>query len=584
MTLAALLCLVSQAAVPATPTDYPTLAESPWRLRTWGDYPFIFISYGGPWGDAYRRATHEAREQRLLTPTWDDPDFVHPAESAATEWAWNVRPEGATRDECHAWLRDFFDGRRRLRAHSNTPMPDGIPFYTLTGHSWYAPYGASWAGDLIGLEVGENIIAMQAQIAFLRGAARQNELPFYVQMSQWFGGTIPLFEEGEDEYTPHELDEAAVLEGISKGGIAIPNGGHAPSLLARMWHVAWLSGAAIVCPENCQQNFFTGTQEENWQKPDDERVTLSPIGARAQEFMRLVTEHPDVGVPYTPFAVMLDEYAGFNGFPLTQPRPWNVLDPTWEDRRISLFWETVFPRSMYLDFLPGVDEELADRRLVASPYGDTFDALLSDAPAEVLAAYPALFLVGPHRFEDDLVARLRDYADAGGTLFATHDHDLPDGLGRRYGARPESLPDPMDTVRWLTPAHWGASEETLRTRKGGLAYERYELEFMDSLRGALATVAEASLPVRVDGDVEYTINRVPDGWVVGLMNPYGVTKGRMTPVTLDPTQTRDVRIGLRDGEIGAATEWIEERALGVARGAVTLTVPPGEVRVIALSF
>jgi hypothetical protein len=576
MTILTILCL----AAATTPTA-AALDASPWQVRTWNDYPFVFISYGGAWNDAYQRVAHEAREQELLTPTWDDPDFVHPLESAATEWAWNVRPEGATREECYAWLREFFDGRRRLRAHSNAPMPDGVPFYTLTGHSWYAPYGAQWAGDLIGLEVGENIIAMQAQIAFLRGAARQNALPFYIQMSQWYGGTIPLFEEGEDEYTPHDLDEAAVLEGISKGGIAIPNGGHAPSLLSRMWHVAWLSGAAIVCPENCQQNFFTGTQQENWQKPERERVSLSPIGKRAQQFMGLVEEHPDIGVPYTPFAVMLDEHAGFNGFPLTQPRPWNVLPPTWEDRQISLFWETVFPRSMYLDFLPGVDDELSDRRLVASPYGDTFDALLSNASADVLASYPALFLVGPHGFDDDLVARLRDYVDAGGKLFAAYGHDLPDGIAERYGTATERLPAEMDTVRWLTPAHWGVDEETLRARKAGLAYLPYEQEFITSLRAKLQPLVESLLPVRVEGDVEYVVNRTADGWVVGLVNSYGVTKGRMTPVTLDESQARDVRISLRHGDIGETQEWVAGDTLPSGQGVAHVTVPAGEVRIVA---
>jgi len=577
VSLLTILCL----AAATTPTA-DALNTSPWQARAWGDYPFVFISYGGAWNNAYQRAAHEASAQRLLTPTWDDPNFVHPLESAATEWAWNVRPEGATRDECYTWLREFFDGRRRLRAHSEAPMPDGAPFYTLTGHSWYAPYGAQWAGDLIGLEVGENIIAMQAQIAFLRGAARQNALPFYVQMSQWYGGTIPLFEEGEDEYTPHELDEAAVLEGISKGGIAIPNGGHAPSLLSRMWHVAWLSGAAIVCPENCQQNFFTGTQAENWRKPDDERVPLSPIGKRAQRFMRLVEEHPDIGVPYTPFAVMLDEHAGFNGFPLTQPRPWNVLEPTWEDRQISLFWETVFPRSMYLDFLPGVDEELSDRRLVASPYGDTFDALLSNAASDVLAAYPVLFLVGPHTFSDDLVARLRDYVASGGKLFAAYGHHLPDELATRYGTPTERLPEAMDTARWLTPAHWGVDEETLRRRKEGLAYLPYEQEFMASVRAALQPLVESHVPVRVDGDVQYLVNRTDDGWVVGLVNSYGVTKGRMTPVSLDETQTRQARIWLRDRGIVAAEEWVDRSALSLTDGFVTVTVPPGETRIVAL--
>ena len=130
------------------------------------------------------------------------------------------------------------------------------PFYSLTGHSWYAPYGTQWGADMIGLETGENIIAMKAQIAFLRGAARPNDLPFYIQPSQWFRGTIPIFEEREDEYTLHQLDKAKVLEAVSQGRSAIPNGGYSPSLLSRMWYMAWLSGAAIVCPENCQVNFF----------------------------------------------------------------------------------------------------------------------------------------------------------------------------------------------------------------------------------------------------------------------------------------------------------------------------------------
>ena len=147
-----------------------------------------------------------------------------------------------------------------------------LPLWT-----WYSSHAAQWGTAMIGLETGEKIIAMQAQIAFLRGAARQNDKPFYVQPSQWVGGTVPIFQEGEDEYTPHQLDEATVLAGITKGGIAIPNGGHSPSLLSRMWYVGWLSGAAIVCPENCQVNFFNSRPEDNWSQPAEQRISLSPI-------------------------------------------------------------------------------------------------------------------------------------------------------------------------------------------------------------------------------------------------------------------------------------------------------------------
>ena len=365
---------------------YESLAQGPLRMRRWGDYPFIFVSYGGAW-DASGRVAQEFRAQQLLTPTWDDPDFVHPLESSATEWGWNVRPDASNRADAYAWMRALVLDKMTRRAHSNDPMPVGEPFYTLTGHSWYSIVAAQLGGDLIGLETGENIIAMQAQIAFLRGAARQNERPFYVQPSQWFGGTVPHYEVGEDEYAAHELDTEAVLKGIASGGIRIPNGGHAPSLLQRMWVVGWLSGAAIVCPEACQSNFFVGTDESNWGKPFDERIPLSPIGERAKAFFDVTRAHPDIGVPYAPFGVVLDEHAGFNGFPLTQPRPWNVLEPTWQDREISLFWETAFPKSMYLDFLPGVDEELADRRLVASPFSKALDARDGAGAASTMLAW-----------------------------------------------------------------------------------------------------------------------------------------------------------------------------------------------------
>jgi len=377
---------------------FETLENSPWKPLRWAGRPFIFLSYAGDWSKAYQRAAHECRAQGLLTPTWEDPTFPHPVESSATEWGWSVRPEGKSRRECYEWLFKLYLDRITKHAHSNAPMTERKPFYSVTGHSWFSVYGAQWGCHMIGLETGENIIAMQAQIALLRGAARQNQKPFYVQPSQWFGGTIPIFEEGEDEYTPHQLDEARVLDGISKGGIAIPNGGHSPSLLARMWYVGWLSGAAMVCPENCQSNFFTGTAAENWRQPENRRIPLSPIGKRAQTFMRLIEKHRDVGIPYTPFALMLDEYCGFNGFPLTQPRPWNVLTPTLADREISLFLDALFPGSMYLDFMPGVDVEQEDRRLVASPYGDSFDVLLSNAPLEVLKNYPMVICLGGHEF------------------------------------------------------------------------------------------------------------------------------------------------------------------------------------------
>jgi hypothetical protein len=575
---------------PVSLVPFQQLAVGPWQIRRWADRPFVFLSYGN-WLQGNRRAAQECRLQSLLTPTWDDPTFPHPLEAKATEWGWSLQPEGKTRRECYEWVRQVYLEKIKERAHSPLPLNQGEPFYSLTGHSWFSVYGAQWGCNMVGLETGENIIAMQAQIAFLRGAARQNGKPFYVQPSQWYGGTVPLFREGEDEFTPHELDEAKVREGIRRGGIAIPNGGHSPSLLARMWYVAWLSGAAVVCPEACQANFFAAEQVESY--PGDQRIPLSPIGKRAQAFLRIVQQHPEIGVPYTPFAILLDEFCGFNGFPLTQPRPWNVLPPTLGDREISLFLDTVYPRSMYLDFMPGVDVEREDRRLVDSPYGDSFDVLLSNVGLEVLKAYPVVICLGDHEFLPATCEKLSQYLQAGGRLFVTHaqaeqlgprwDELCKTGQVEQFGLNKQDVPQPIETIRWYTPAHWGADAATLAARKKAVELLPYERRFQSEVQRIITGLADRYLPVRVSGEVQFLVNRTRHGWIVGLINNRGVTKENMTPVQVDPSKKQTVRVCLHEGQVTEAQEWCDAGRLPIQGAAVTVDVPPGEIRIVELT-
>lgn len=96
-----------------------------------------------------------------------------------------------------------------------------------------------------------------------------------------------------------------------------------------------------------------------------------------------------------------------------------MLTPALEDREISLFLDTIFPRSMYLDFIPGIDEE-EDRRLVPSPYGDCFDVLLSNVSMEVLLSYPVAIFLDPQRFPQPVIENLSRYLQAGGTVYLTH--------------------------------------------------------------------------------------------------------------------------------------------------------------------
>lgn len=578
-------------AMPVLLIPFERLENGPWRVRHWTERPFIFLSYAGDWSRGYQRAAHECRVQGLLTPTWEDPTFPHPIESSATEWGWSLRPEGKTRRECYEWVKKVYLEKIRKRAHSNVPLKEGERFYSLTGHSWFSVYGAQWGCDMIGLETGENIIAMQGEMAFLRGAARQNAKPFYVQPSQWYGGTVPLFREGEDEFTPHELDEAKVWEGIRSGGIAIPNGGHSSSLLSRMWYIAWLSGAAVVCPEACQTNFFAATEVEG--QPRERRIPLSPYGKRAQAFVQVTERHPDIGIPYMPFALVLDEYCGFNGFPLTQPRPWNVLEPALGDREISLFLDALFPKSMYLDFMPGVDVEQEDRRLVPSPYGDSFDVLLSNVSLQVLKTYPVAIALGDHEFLPGTLDKLVLYLRGGGRLFLTHSQ--AEQLGARFkalrdagavelfGLDRQHMPEQVDIARWYTPAHWGADAATLAARKKGVELLPYEQHFMAEVSRIMSRLAAQYVPVRVSGSVEFLVNRTKRGWIVGLVNNQGVTKDNMHSVRVDPSKEESVTVALKSGRLRTAEEWCGEGRLVPKRNVVRVAVPPGEVRIVELT-
>ena len=565
--------------------SWDKLQQSSWRVRYWADQPFMFLSYAGSWRHNFQRAAHECKVQRLLTPSWENPLFPHPIESAATEWGWNLKPEGRTAIECYQWMQS-----RYLKKIAPFQNDSPSAFYSLTGHSWYSSHAAQWGTDMIGLETGENIIAMQAQIAFLRGAARQNDKPFYVQPSQWFGGTIPIFQEGEDEYTPHQLDEAKVLAGIAKGGIAIPNGGHSPSLLSRMWYVGWLSGAAIVCPENCQVNFFNSRPEDNWSQPAEQRISLSPIGQRAQNFMSITELHSEIGVPFTPFAIMLDQFCGFNGFPLTQPRPWNVLPPELEDREISLFLDTIFPRSMYLDFMPGIDVEQEDRRLVPSPYGDCFDVLLSNVSFEVLLSYPVLICLGPQRFSAQVVDKLNQYLESGGIVYLTYAHAnqlkseltwlQQKGTLICYGLVEEEIPTQIEVERWYTPPHWGADQETLQRRKKGSKLLDYEQKFVAEVKTMVSLLSERYLPISFSGQIQLLINRIESGWLIGLVNNDGVTKERMAAVKLDPSKAKTVSIGLKEQQVKSVQEWCTGSQLTWNDQQIWLEVPAGEVRIL----
>ena len=97
----------------------------------------------------------------------------------------------ASRRECYDAVQDYFTSRSRDLLGR---------VISVTGHSHYEAYAGEWGARCIGLEVGENIAFTQSKLAFARGASRQWQKPWSVQVSPWFNGACttsgPLRKEG----------------------------------------------------------------------------------------------------------------------------------------------------------------------------------------------------------------------------------------------------------------------------------------------------------------------------------------------------------------------------------------------------
>ncbi|MCP5519077.1 MAG: hypothetical protein H7A45_17680 [Verrucomicrobiales bacterium] len=418
----------------------------------------------------------------------------------------------ATRRECYELVQDYY--RSRCRDLLGRVI-------SVTGHSHYEAYAAEWGTRCVGLELGENIAFTQSKLAFARGAARQWGLPWSVQVSPWFAGACTT---------------AGPLRG-APGAVRGLDAGHSLSLYERLWLHAWFAGAAMVTPENSIAIFFEEAASP-W--------TLTSHGAKAAEVFRFMQDHSP-GVPYTPVAIVLDQFAGYNGY---MGRPWGILEPTPGDREIQdLFDHQLFPGSDHIHARPDPANPEASY-LRPTPYGEMFDVLLSTASGRVLAAYPVVVLAGDHAF----APAFRDAMDAAlrqGTrvlLSERHQAVLGEALLKWQALGAVEVLAP-----WTHPA---------AGRSAAIAGSR------------LRSLAEALLPLRISGDpVGYQINRLPDGWVVELINNRGVVKKPDEPAAVDPTAVARVVLEPRFPAT-SAREWRSGRR-HAGKGPWTVEIGPG---------
>ena len=101
----------------------------------------------------------------------------------------------------------------------------------------------------------------------------------------------------------------------------------------------------------------------------------------------------------------------------------------------------------------------------------------------------------------------------------------------------------------------------------------------------LAHARQGLLPVEIEGEVEWLLNRTDAGWLVALMNPAGNNRMQHGIGVSDYSQQRKVTIRIPPGT-SRASEWFTEDTLeiggdGNERNA-TIVVPAGGIRIVEI--
>ena len=285
---------------------------------------------------------------------------------------------------------------------------------------------------LIGAETAQALPNSQVYYAFIRGAGKQYGVP-------WFGNASVYNRWGYKAYGEQGDDHG-------------PRKGTSLSLLKRLLYSHILYNSMLA---GFESGWFDGEQ-------------LSPIGRIQQSAQRWVRQNGAPGAMITPIAVMVDFHSGWS-FPRhlytnNVYRVWGNLPYEKGDYLTDFVLDMLYPG--YQDSSYFHDES---GFMTATPYGDSADCLLSDAPGWLLARYPVLVVAGDLTPGAEIRDKLRNYAVEGGRLVISSSNLSRlgglDGVPQMVIVDPIPEPDPRITNEVDKPLYkpYHLSQETRAT-------------------------------------------------------------------------------------------------------------------------
>lgn len=482
-----------------------------------------------------------------------------------------------------------------------TAMWDRMMPAQSTGSTSFAHALGEWGVRHLGMETSAVQPMTAMRIAFTRGASRQFGGDFFYYHAPNFGDTATTFTKQQNFAGPDNFFH-------SRYGATM---GPSLSWYRKSYYLYYMSGASAIYLEQGFDQFFKPG-------PGEHPFQLNPLGHITDEFMRFAEKHPDRGAPYTPIAFLLDPA---HGWEMTDYPHWpfDVSQINRSDRSLrELFGAAYYPGSVR-EGEPSSGERQA---FVPGVFGNIFDVLVaSDTHRDAIDSYRAVIAGGEISWTPAWAKKLEDYVRSGGVvvLNSAQTKGLPISL---LGIRETGQSGEAHTAKCLLPNDPPAS------LAGGIFhYDRLDLtgaqplitttaEQPDPLvtvnkvgRGKLIFIALPDLlgedermpafvahllahllsnasPVKIEGDVEYLVNRNSRGWVVTLFNDNGVFKPQQGLAQVDRSAIANVKLSLSASIINA-TDWVSDQPLRVIKNAsapnsVNIKIPAGGIAVVEL--
>jgi hypothetical protein len=469
-------------------------------------------------------------------PEWDQ---------AGGKWVPKGRPRyvGLTRAQAYAkFIAKYFHTSSPLGAYAaQTRAQRGCTLAAVTDYAVNTFYAYANGVDICLLERAiDELSDISTGIAFVRGAARQYDRRWGIDISNW--------RTANDSATQFNSD-------------GLLTGGWSASYLKRHFYIAYMSGAHVLQNEAAVYYAAKGV--------------LNPLGEATREFADFALKrHRDIGHPAVTTALMIDDDSGFDA----KHGVYNQSSAVWYqdigyssgDHMIDNFLKVAYPGHWLHGTTPsapflnakGAPDATRFRQYLAAggdprPYepmsttrwGDNLDILTTAARLATFKQYRVIALIGSVNITARLRADLKDWVQAGGVLVMNIDQIGP----------PD---DPLTGVKVLAGSRGGAKSKWLpegqTVTEPPFTYRR------------VAPVTATVLATAGDTDPLVTLNKVGQGEVILTTPHYLQSNARDRLLTIGTTLFDWLELRFATATVhGAPIEYIVNQA---SRGALVTLV------------